>query len=91
MASADRRTFKRYPKRRHNFLSFCSATKIRVYTIGTRLGETISIVCQFAMRFCLLFVLFFAQNTYLLNGIYAVLHGVERNGSKKDVYELNFF
>ena len=43
------------------------------------------------MRFCLLFVLFFAQNTYLLNGIYAVLHGVERNGSKKDVYELNFF
>ena len=34
---------------------------------------------------------FSPQNTYLLNGIYAVLHGVKRNRSKKIVYELNVF
>merc|ERR1711923_500817 len=39
----------------------------------------------------LLFCFLLLENTYLLNGIYAVLYDVKRNRSRKDVYELNVF
>ena len=90
MASADRRKFKIYLKRRQNFLPFCSATKIRsLHNRNTRFVEIMSIVCQFAML--LLFCFLLLGNTYLLNGIYAVLYDVKRNRPRKDVYELNVF
>ena len=90
MASADRRTFKIDLKRRQYFLPFCSATKIRsLHNRNTRFVEIMSIVCQFGMLLLFCFVLL--GNTYLLNGIYAVLYDVKRNRSRKDVYELNVF
>ena len=45
------------------------------------------------MFFCFLFffLVFFSHNPYLLNGIYAVLHGIKRKRYQKNVYELNVF
>ena len=41
--------------------------------------------------FLFFFLVFFSHNPYLLNGIYAVLHGIKRKRYQKNVYELNVF